>query len=90
MGKKYYPRIITYNSFSTSLLIILTSIIIIIDSEVIKLLSCLIQLSMKIFLLINLKLLTTANSFFLKIAEYENFSANKHENANYCWNLHIY
>ena len=37
---------------------------------------------MKIFMLINLKLQTTANSFSLNIAEHENFSANKYENAN--------
>ena len=50
--------------------------------EVIKLFSCATQLSMKFVLLINLKLLTTANSFLLNIAEHEKFSANKHENAN--------
>ena len=37
---------------------------------------------MKIALLINLKLQTIANSFLLNIAEHENFSANKYENAN--------
>ena len=37
---------------------------------------------MKFVLLINLKILTTANSFLLNIAEYENISANKYENAN--------
>ena len=52
--------------------------------EVIKLFSSSTQLSMKIVLLINLKLLTTANSFLVNIAENENFSANKYENANYC------
>ena len=35
---------------------------------------------MKFVLLINLKLLTNANSFLLNIAEHENFSANKYEN----------
>ena len=45
---------------------------------------------MKFVLLINLKLLTTAKSFLLNIAEPENVSANKHENANYCWHFHIY
>ena len=34
-------------------------------------------------LLINLKLLTNANSFLLNTAEHENFSAFKYENANY-------
>ena len=34
-------------------------------------------------MLMNLKLLTIANSFLLKIAEHENFSASKYENANY-------
>ena len=61
-----------------------------IGSEVIKLFSCSTQLSMKFVLLINLELLTIANSFLLNIAEYENFSANKYENANYCWHFHIY
>ena len=58
--------------------------------EVVKLFSCSTQLSMKFFMLINLKLLTIANSFLLNIAEHENFSANKYENANYCWHFHIY
>ena len=84
--------------------------------EVIKLNSCSYstQLSMKFFMLINLKLLTVANSVFLNIGEHgnsstnkygkcqlankyenannkhENFSANKFENANYCWHFHIY
>ena len=31
-----------------------------------------------------------ANSFFLNIAEHEHFSANKYENANYCWHFRIY
>ena len=30
-----------------------------------------------------------ANSFLLNIAEHENFSANKYENAKYCWHFHI-
>ena len=47
--------------------------------------SCSTQLSMKFFMLINLKLLTIANSCLLNIAEHENFFANKYENANYCW-----
>ena len=47
-------------------------------------------MNMKFVLLINLKLLTIANSFLLRIAEYEYFSANKYENANYCWHFHIY
>ena len=49
----------------------------------------------------NLKLLITTNYFWLNIAEHENyfllniaehenFSANKYENANYCWHFHIY
>ena len=36
---------------------------------------------MKFIRLINLKLLTIAISFLLNIAEHENFSANKYENA---------
>ena len=58
--------------------------------EVIKLFSCSDQLSMTFVLLINLKLLTISNSFLLNIAEHENFSANKYENANYYWHFHIY
>ena len=58
--------------------------------EVIKRFSCSTQLSMKFVPLINLRLLTTVNSFLLNIAEHENFSANKYENANYCWHFHIY
>ena len=58
--------------------------------KVIKLFSCSTQLSMKFVFLINLKLLTIANSFLLNIAEHENFSANKYENASYCWHFHIY
>ena len=45
---------------------------------------------MKFVLLINLKLLTIANSFLLDIAKLENFSSNKYENAKYCWYFHIY
>ena len=52
--------------------------------EVIKRFSCSTQLSMIFFMLMNLKLLTMLNSFLLNIAEHENFSANKYENANYC------
>ena len=33
-------------------------------------------------MLINLKLLTTANSYLQNMAEHENFSATKYENAN--------
>ena len=40
-------------------------------------------MSMKFVLLINLKLLIIANSFFLNIAEHENFFVNKYENADY-------
>ena len=42
---------------------------------------------MKFVLLINLRLLTIANSFLLNIAEHENFSASKYENANYSYLL---
>ena len=58
--------------------------------EVIKLFSCSAKLSMKFFMLINLKLLTMPNYFLLNKDEHENFSANKYENANYCWHFHIY
>ena len=44
--------------------------------------SCPFQLSMKFYLLRNLKLLTTAKSYLLNIGEHENFFANKYENAN--------
>ena len=52
--------------------------------------SCSAQLSTKFVVVINLKLLTIANSFMLNLAEHENFSANEYENANYCWHFHIY
>ena len=58
--------------------------------EVIKLFSCSTQLSMKYAMLINIKLLTIANSFLLNIAEHEFFSANKYENANNSWHFRIY
>ena len=51
---------------------------------------------MNFVLLINLKLLTTANSLLLNIAEHDIFSANKYENANlnwhfyFSWHFHIY
>ena len=48
-----------------------------------KTFSCSTQLSMKFVLLINIKLLTIANSFLRNIAEHENFSANKYENASF-------
>ena len=38
---------------------------------------------MKFFMLINLKLLTIANSFLLNTAEHENSSANKCENVKF-------
>ena len=63
---------------------------IIASPEFIKNFSCSTQLSMNFVLLINLKLLTISYSFLLNIAEHENFSANKYENANYCWHFHIY
>ena len=44
---------------------------------------CSTQLSMKFFMLINLRLVKIANSFLINIAEHENFSANKYENAIY-------
>ena len=47
--------------------------------EVIKLFPCSTQLSRKFFMLINLNLLTNANSFLLNIADHEIFSANKYE-----------
>ena len=50
-----------------------------------ELFSCSTQLSMK-FVLKNLKITITENSFSLKIAEHENFSANKY----FCWHFHIY
>ena len=33
---------------------------------------------------------TIPNTFLLNIAEHENFSANKYENAYYYWHFHIY
>ena len=45
---------------------------------------------MKCFMLINLELLTIAICYLINLAEHELFSANKYENANYCWHFHIY
>ena len=47
--------------------------------EIIKHFSYSTQLSMKYVLLINLKLLTIASSFWLNKAEHEKFSANQYE-----------
>ena len=59
------------------------------DPEVIKLVSYSTQLSMKFALQINPKLLATANSFLLNIAEHEIVSANKYENAYHFWHFHL-
>ena len=45
---------------------------------------------MNLSLQIKFKLLTFAMCFLLNIAEHENFSANKSENANYYWHFHIF
>ena len=45
---------------------------------------------MKFVLLINLKLQKIANYFLLNIAEHENFSAYKYENANYIVGIFIF
>ena len=52
--------------------------------EVIKLFSCSTQMSMKFFMLINLKLLKIVNSFLLNIEEHKNFTVNKYENFLLC------
>ena len=52
--------------------------------EIINLFFMLNSTEHEFFMLINLKLLTMPNSFLLNVAEHENFSANKYENANYC------
>ena len=51
---------------------------------------CSTHLSMTFFMLINLELLTIANVVLLNLAEHVTFSANKYENANYCWHFHIF
>ena len=58
--------------------------------EVIKLFFMLNSAEHEICPVTNLRLLTTANSVLLNIAEHEIVSANKYENANYCWHFHIY
>ena len=55
-----------------------------------KTFSCLTQLSLKFVLLINHKLLTIAYFPLLNITEHKIFSADKYENANYCWHFYIY
>ena len=47
--------------------------------EVIKIFSCSAQLIMKFVLLLNLQLLTIANSSLLNVDEYEHFSSNRYE-----------
>ena len=55
-------------------------------------------IDVKISLLISMKMpifnksqiAKNANSFLLNRVEYENFPANRYENANYCWHFHIY
>ena len=49
----------------------------------IKLFSCSIALSMKFVLIINLRLLTIANSFLLNIPEHEIFSVTKYESKKF-------
>ena len=34
--------------------------------------------------------LSSPLNILLNIVEHENFSANRYENANYCWHFHIY
>ena len=57
---------------------------------------CLIQLSMKISLLINMKMAGIVGIFIFISRENfmlscdENFFANKYENVNYCWHFHNY
>ena len=58
--------------------------------EFIKRFSCLTQLSMKFVMLLNLKILTIANSFLLNMTEHVNFSTDKYESANNSWHFHIY
>ena len=55
-----------------------------------KLFSCSAELSMKLVMLISLKLLTITNSYLLNIAEHENFPANEYENVKNCCHFHIY
>ena len=43
---------------------------------------------MEFVLLTNLKLLTIADSFLLNIAEHENYTANKYENAIFMRKFH--
>ena len=53
--------------------------------KIIKLFFMLNSAEHEIFFLINLKLLTTAYSFLLNLAQHETFSANKYENAQLSW-----
>ena len=84
MARSWSVRILRLNTVATSRIVSRPY------REVIKHFSCSTQLSMEFVLLINLKLLIFENSSLLNIAEYENFSAGKYENANYCWHFHIY
>ena len=75
----FFPNIflLFYSGYATS------------SYKVIKINLCQTQLKMKFALLINLKLLKIANSFFLNIAEHETFSGNRYENANKAMKLSL-
>ena len=60
------------------------------SAHLLSLVRALLRLSMNFVPLINLKLLTIANSFLLNTAEHDIFPANKYENANFSWHFHIY
>ena len=44
----------------------------------------------EIFHAIKSQITINCQFFLVNIAERENFSTNKYENANYCWHFHIY
>ena len=60
------------------------------DHEVTRRFSYSTKLITKFVLLVNVKILSIAISYLLNMAEHEYFSADKYENANYCWHFHIH
>ena len=67
--------------FTSAMLALVTEVQ---GAKVLKLFSCSTQLSMKLVLLISLKLLTIANSFLLHIAEHETGPAYKSQITYNC------
>ena len=73
---------LTVYILGTFIFILFVDINVMYSPEIINFFSWSTELSMKFVLLINLKFLTVAHSFFLNITQHENIFADKYENAN--------